>query len=160
MEMLDKIKNQIAEFDKKRSDLLSELKKEFAPMLAPLFEKHPKIKKISWCQYSPYFNDGDECVFSVRTDIDYGMKINGLSEDDEESNLDWRIKYYLKGDPSYSNLLTEKPNLDIELYKGAVEFQELIESIPEDFMKDLFGNHVEVTVTSSGDVTTEEYEHD
>lgn len=37
-------------------------------VLKPLFEKlldSQKIQRLYWVQYTPYFNDGDPCVFSV-----------------------------------------------------------------------------------------------
>jgi len=160
MEILEKIKSEIAAFDEKRKELLANLKNDFAPMVAPLFEKHPKIKSISWNQYTPYFNDGDECTFSANLDLDYGMKVNGVDEDDDNSPLDWRIKYYLKGEEKYKDLLTENPNIDLEIYHGAIEFQQLLKSIPESFLKDLFGDHMQITLLSTGEVETEEYEHD
>lgn len=157
MEILEKIKKSIEEFDKKKSELLAELKNDFAPMLTPLFEKHPKIKSISWNQYTPYFNDGDECTFS--TNFDY-VKINGLDEDDDNSQLDWRIEYYLKGDEKYANILSENPNIDLDIYHGAEEFKKLLSSIPDDFYKSLFGDHQEITINSDGSIDIEEYEHD
>ena len=29
-----------------------------------IFLKNPKLEKVSWSQYTPYFNDGEECTFS------------------------------------------------------------------------------------------------
>lgn len=156
MEILEKIKQSIEEFDKRKQELLAELKNDFAPMLKPLFEKHPKITSVSWTQYTPYFNDGDECTFS--TNIDYG-KVNGLNEYDDDA-IDWRIKYYLSGDEKYENILEENPNIDLELYHGYEEFKALLRSIPDDFYKSLFGDHVEITINSDGSVEVEEYEHD
>lgn len=133
MEILEKIKASIAEFDEKRKALLGELKNDFGPMLKPLFEKHQDVKEISWRQYTPYFNDGDECVFGVYND---DISINGedvwdMSDDDET-----RFK------PAFK------------------DFEDLLQSIPDDFFKDLFGDHITVTVKSDCTVETEEYEHD
>src|SRR5688572_30748584 len=30
-----------------------------------MFEKHPDLISLRWTQYTPYFNDGDACTFSV-----------------------------------------------------------------------------------------------
>jgi hypothetical protein len=32
-----------------------------------LFEAHPALESFGWTQYTPYFNDGDECVFGARS---------------------------------------------------------------------------------------------
>jgi len=30
-----------------------------------VFNAHPEINRIEWTQYTPYFNDGEPCTFSV-----------------------------------------------------------------------------------------------
>lgn len=155
MNILENIKSKIAEINAKKEELVSDLRKDFAPMLKPLFDKsNGKIKSIGWTQYTPYFNDGDECTFSVNTD--YSLQINGEDCDEIES-LDWRIKYYLKNG-EYSEDKTD--DWDIELFNIVEEFKKLIQSIDDEFLKDLFGDHVLVTVHDDGRIETEEYEHD
>jgi hypothetical protein len=169
MEVLEKIKTQIADFDEKRKALLAELKNEFAPMVAPLFEKHPKIESFSWTQYTPYFNDGDECVFS--TNFDYSLEINGENEDDIESlgkhtyraiteknyaehvayNTAQGSKYYLNKNIGDTGCF-ENTKFDQELHDGIEEFKTLLSSIPDDFYKDLFGDHVRVTVKNTNTI--------
>src|SRR5688572_27883088 len=39
--------------------------KEIGGWLQEWLEDHPEIQQISWTQYTPYFNDGDECTFGV-----------------------------------------------------------------------------------------------
>lgn len=155
MSVLESIKEKLAVIAKQKEEMVEALRKDFAPMFETFFQKsNGKIQSFSWVQYTPYFNDGDECIFRVYTD--YNFKING--EDTEEmDSLDWSIKYYLKGQTEKYPL---KPEWDIELFKLIEDLQEVINSIPEEFMKDLFGDHVEVTVNSDGTITTEEYEHD
>jgi len=151
--MIETIKEKIAAIQKQKEELTTQLRKDFAPMLKPLFEKtNGKIKSIGWDQYSPYFNDGDECIFHTNLDT---LMINGEREDDIEG-LDWRIQYHLKGDTKYPF----DPKWDIELYGFVQEFKDLLNSIDDDFYKDLFGNHVEVTVNADGTVTTEHCDHD
>lgn len=124
-------------------------------MLKPLFEKSQgKIKSFGWTQYTPYFNDGDECTFSVN--LDYSLEVNG-EDTDEINGLDWRIKYYLKNG-EYSEEKTDE--WDIELFKLVEEFKEILSSIDDEFYKDLFGDHVQVTVYENGNIEVEEYEHD
>lgn len=31
-----------------------------------LFEKIPRLKGVRWAQYTPYFNDGDQCEFGIQ----------------------------------------------------------------------------------------------
>ena len=64
MEIVEKIKAEMAAFDEKRKELTAQLKKDFPALLAPLFEKYPGVKNVRWTQYTPYFADGDPCEFS------------------------------------------------------------------------------------------------
>jgi len=133
MEILEKIKASIAEFDAKRKELIAELQVQFGPMLKPLFEEYPEVNEISWQQYTPYFNDGDSCEFGVRNDDIY---ING--EDEWDMDEEDRKKFA----------------------PAKKAFEDLLTSIPEDFYKDLFGDHMTVIIKSDCTVETEEYDHD
>lgn len=44
--------------------------------LYDVFVEHPTIQTISWTQYTPYFNDGEPCEFSVH-DCAGSILING-----------------------------------------------------------------------------------
>mgnify|MGYP007071627257 CR=1 FL=1 len=53
-----------------------------------IFEQFPHIKSFSFVGYTPYFMDGDPCVFGLNGDI---YKINGeVFEDWAESNPNWK----------------------------------------------------------------------
>lgn len=172
MEILEKVKLKIEEINKQRESLLSDLRQDFAPMLKPIFdESKGKINSIGWTQYTPYFNDGDECVFGVHFNLDYGLYVNG--EDLEESELftvsKWGLNKYTDNDGSYEEWVKKYPEDRIDpkknsdeifLYGLIKEFASVLSSIDDEFYKDLFGDHVMVTVNSDGTVETEEYEHD
>lgn len=172
MEMLEQIKTRIAEINKQKEELVSQLRKDFAPALKPLFEKsNGKITSLGWTQYTPYFNDGDECIFSVNTDLDYGIKVNNEDLDSSEffKNNTYVLSRYLRKDGSYEEwikrypkdtLNTETMKEELYLYNILLEFQDILESIDDEFFKDLFGDHVEVTIFADGTVSTEEYDHD
>lgn len=139
----------LAEFNKKKLDLISELKRDFVPMFSEDFEKSKRIDSFGWRQYTPYFNDGDECIFRVNTDYIY------INEEDAEeiewlgSDFDYKTKKYT---PTSETDVTE-----FEVYRS---IKEKLSAIPEDFFKDIFGDHVEITIHRDGRVETEEYDHD
>lgn len=142
MEIIEKIKAEMAAFDEKRKELTAQLKKDFPALLAPLFDKYPGVKNVRWTQYTPYFNDGDSCEFS--TNAAYA----DLNWDGEEEDED---------DEEEETTKTE----EAEVPEGAEdEFQEVLSSIDDSFYKDLFGDHVEVIVNRNGTIDIEEYEHD
>lgn len=144
MEIVEKIKLAMKEFEDKRKELTEQLKKDFPALLAPLFEKYPGVKNVRWTQYTPYFNDGDPCEFSTNAswaDLNYNA-----DEDDEEDDDDDSEKVKAEA--------IEVPD------EAEDEFQEVLGSIDDSFYKDLFGDHVEVTVLRDGTITIEEYQHD
>lgn len=129
MELIEKIKGEFSAFAEKKKALTEELKKDFPAILKPLFEKYPAVKKIRWAQYTPYFNDGDECTFSANI---------------------WDIA--INDDEMYDG--------SEEHAEASEEFTKALKEIPTEMFKDVFGDHVEVTIHASGEVETEEYEHD
>lgn len=152
-DLLERIKSQIQEFEVKRKVLVSELQKEFPQILEPLFEQSKRIKSIGWTQFTPYFNDGDECRFRVNIgDIDE-LFINGDRVWDLEDENNWisaKIDYFSK----------PNPNFDSDEYQILCQINELLNNIPEDFYKDLFGDHCQVTIYKDGRIQVSEWAHE
>ncbi len=114
-----------------------------APGLQKFMEAHPDIKAIGWTQYTPYFNDGDPCVFGINE-----LYVSATDERDEEVGGEgW---FYLWGTPEKG--LSEQSWADLIELKKALEGS-------EDELEAAFGDHVRVIVTPTG-VDVEEYEHD
>lgn len=157
MNTLEKIQQEIKVFEQKKKDLFSELEKEFPKLFIPLFEKSKFINSIGFRMYIPYFNDGDECTFSVYSD---DLEINEESEYDLDW-YDWRIRHYLENpEGEYKDLLKDNPSLNLEEYKILQEFKEVLGSIPDEFFQSLFGSHQKITIFKNGEITNEEYDHD
>lgn len=126
------------EFQEKGKALLITAFSEF-------FQANPEIKSILWCQYTPYFNDGDECIFSVH-DMVYSLSIDEI----EEAN---RTDVYGDEERFYSRY-TKGPHRE-----AFDEFTSEIMSLPNEIYKETFGDHVMVLATREG-FHTEEYDHD
>lgn len=182
-----------------------------------IFKNYSSLVGFRWTQYTPYFNDGDECTFRVN---DYPcMKFIGMDDYADayeaknvvaESSDTMAVLYFREGDSDKvyqisieairggfsvmttygrrgSNLQfsqkTEKPvakEKAKEIFESLVkekvgkgykasagnpadEAEEAIKAmlveIDEDDMKELFGDHVQITATRDG-FEVEEYEHD
>lgn len=94
------------------------------------FTKHPNLKQVRWTQYTPYFNDGEECTFS--------------------SNHQWADIEGVDGELDYNS--TE--------YKEIKEnIREFLSQFDEELLRNLFGDHVEIIVTKEG-ISVEEYDHE
>lgn len=132
-------------------DALKEVFKE-------LFDKHPRLESVTWVQYTPYFNDGDPCYFSVH-DFDASIsepeETEELDEDEDEEDEDLYDDDYTYGERLSAIAESDDP----ELQKLAEAVSELNGEIPEDVLENVFGDHCKVTATRDGfDIT--EYEHD
>ena len=126
-----------------------------------LFEKYDWLEEISWTQYTPYFNDGDSCEFSVNSDV----SINGT-----EGYLDGRkFKIY---DNTYSSIISDDTDEFIDTIRDNkqmqdeyIKVQDTMEYIVgflannEDIALDMFGDHTKVSVQRGG-TYTEKYDHD
>lgn len=139
--------------------------------LEPLFRaviEDPYIKEFGWTQYTPYFNDGDTCYFSVGTL--WFLTVDDTPRDEMD---DWE-------EEEYSVTYGEHPTLGekeghgwgssrvYENYKGSrqAEFERaeaLSRAIDsgafESALLTAFGDHAEITITREG-ITVEHYEHD
>lgn len=157
-------------FERKRSleeEIQSKGQEIFKQYTKELFEKIPQLKGIKWTQYTPYFNDGEECFFNVNDAAFTNAEGNDLSEvssyadySGDNENV-WAISIWALTLPSeYYKKERELANLTQEQVELLDSFDGLIHSADfEDVMRMMFGDHVEVTATAQG-FEVNEYEHD
>ena len=114
----------------------------FAEASKHLFDTHPDLESFSWQQYTPYFNDGDTCTFSVYSDY---PTINGDNDYD---------RFTRELNEKYTN-----PDYDpkkAELYDAVKDF---IQGFDQDDLFTLFGDHCSILVTRHA-VSVDTYDHD
>lgn len=126
-----------------------------------LFDAHPEIESFSWAQYTPYYNDGDECVFSARTDRD-SVDVNGESlEDRDEDPNDPSPDYDDYKTPEQQKEWSRIYNAWRDRRGGShAVVEEFLSQFDDDELKDMFGDHIEVSVYRDGTVETTDYEHE
>lgn len=177
---IQSIENKIYKLQKERE---VESNKLIVAGFKDLFTKHKDLISFRWSQYTPYWNDGDECTFGVYND---DLFIN----DDEESNNQYALKSLLdkiKSTRSRNAAIkkleaemesdrqkgygTSWKEAEIENIKNAdydtvkarleilIDIQDILFNMPTESYRDIFGDHVSVTVTKDG-WTTEACEHD
>ncbi|KQX43521.1 hypothetical protein ASD97_25960 [Streptomyces sp. Root63] len=143
--------------------------------LSPLFQAlvdDPTIVEFGWRQYTPYFNDGDTCDFSVhglwvKTTVEQELEDSGTEEfevydleADYHPSLgavnghwegEWSNRSYVRD--SYEGPDEARydrcQDLDRALQSGAFET----------VLLDTFGDHAMVTVRKAG-IEVEFYDHD
>lgn len=144
---------------------------ELAPFLQAVLDL-PSVVAFGWSQYTPYFNDGEPCVFSVNE-----LRVK-LDTDDEDTSLydcdfcvscrpdlgrvefqrgpDGRVLYGAAGE----YLWQPYQGPDEHRYKVLKAANEAIQDPAfERVLLDKFGDHAMVKVTRAG-IEVEFYSHD
>ena len=132
------------EFKKQYKELKEEVNKvaktAFRELADEVFENNPDLVSFSWTQYTPYFNDGETCVFSANTGYpEYTYK----NSEGETVSYD---ENYGDGDGE----VNEKLEKDITNF---------LEKFDEEDYESLFGDHCKVIVTKTK-IEVEEFDHD
>ena len=105
------------------------VKEAFLEAYNEVFKKYPNIESFSWTQYTPYFNDGDECTFSAQTEYPQLTFTDGTEIDiNYESGDDMRC----------------------EVAKEIAAVETLLAQFDESDYKEMFGDHVRVVVSRKG----------
>lgn len=147
---MSNLNNVLAEVQAKRAELTEQVKAVLASGIQDFMKEHPEVKALYWTQYTPYFADGDECVFNV-----HGFYASTKTADASRENV-WDGESFEEL-YSYRNAKTPEGFSDAT-WKALIEFTSLLSSASDD-LKAAFGDHVQVIVTQEG-VEVEEYEHD
>ncbi len=106
------------------------------------------VNAVRWTQYSPHFNDGEPCTFSVNEPY---FDVEGVDEDSEGWYSDYEDGFY---SCDYRN----KDAVDVE------NFEKLFGSIPDEVYEYAFGDGYQITIRrgahDSLQVDVDEYYHD
>lgn len=153
-----------AELRRKIEETNTQLRDLFVDGVTRIFDQHSELERIAWQQYTDYFNDGEPCEFSVRTqfvnaisfedyDEEWGYSGDVLPEVQAVLDTPWQDnKQRIAGAKLY-----ERPG-----YAMAKAF---LEQFTNDDYRYMFGDHVEILVerdeTGKAKVEVTEYtQHD
>jgi hypothetical protein len=118
----------------------------FGKIWKEFFKLHPNIKGIKWEQYTPYFNDGEECTFRV------GYFEVSASEQFVESEVnDTFTPEDIKDTEGWDCV----SSLDGKLYKTIEE----LKAIPDELFRTAFGDHAQIIVTPKK-IVVKKYDHE
>lgn len=177
----DTIKTIVDEYNTAKSLFEKKMKDSFKEIFKEFFDNYPEIQAIGWEQYTPYFNDGEPCVFSVGeksfldqdTSLeDAGESFNWESKRFRTEPADWvrkLAKNYIEGvSEPYNRSYVENveawekikddPRLPVVM-DGLDELFDILNQIPDEIYLSSFGDHVSVVVTRKG-FTVDDYDHD
>ena len=131
----------VKEIEALKKEASSKFKTYLAEELQRAFAIDESVKSFTWVQFTPYFNDGDPCSFSLHDEI--------------VVNIHQYEGYYYDGvDEMYALGNTHPHNRAADIAGN------IIGSIPDEYFKDAFDDHVQVTAHRDGSFTTEDYDHD
>lgn len=182
---LEEVEAKIAEYTELRRKLAKEGgTAAISTLFAPLWE-FPGVTAAAWRQYTPYFNDGDPCTFSVHAD-EFPIWIDGERVESWEIPDSLPDVYVRPPMPDYY----KRPDWQGRTHEGDWEnyqrdeerkhaawkangwteetlanLTDVLNEISqwlnahEGFLFDIYGDHVEITVTPQG-IETDEYVHD
>lgn len=130
----------------------------FNEACAEVFAAHPLLRQFAWSQYTPYFNDGDECVFGANTDypsIWFGKlaPYGDEGKDDDADSGDEFSDYTPRKKIERGDSLTPQESAGMAVI-------ELLGQFDEDDYKECFGDHARVVVRRDSGIEVEEYSHD
>lgn len=135
----------------KQNELKAQVKKMALDSVKPSLEEAitdlqrlvPGLTAVRWRQYTPYFNDGDECVFSI------GEKYFNIGADPESGDYE----------DGFSSLWsTEAKALSAEAQTALKTFSRNLNDI-SDLLKTALGDHAKVTLSATG-IEVTEYDHE
>ena len=152
-----------AKFREEAQALFKDVTKEF-------FTTNPGVNKFSWHQYTPYFNDGDECVFGVNSPTftnaegDDLEDVTGWGEYDGDNeavwatdNLSWVLNRGREYHKESAALIEANGGVNVESCEAFSTMLQSDEMSP--VLLAMFENHVKVIATVDG-FEVEEYDHD
>ncbi len=157
--VFEKMNNEIAALKQKISDAA---RPYLEKMLQHYFDENEEIKEIFWTQYTPYFNDGEACEFSVN-EVCFILHADEEPCDYEGTYL-WRketLEKHGKDDPILEAYGQQRY---LELREVRNELNKSISYIEDEVLQVLFGDHVRISANKNDEgkvkIEIDEYNHD
>lgn len=153
-----------------RAKFQTEAQAMFKETMKEFFDKNPGITALKWTQYTPYFNDGDACVFRVN-DVTFTNapedkldNVTAWGEYEGEDESVWvtqNVAHVLSSGSKYYMNKAAKIRAAGGIDEDSCNLiDKMIQSDEmEEIMKEMFGDHVQITATRDG-FDVDEYEHD
>lgn len=114
--MINELNKNVEILAKARKEAQAFFEKHFKEAVKEFFAQVPEVQAVCWEQYTPYFNDGDPCVFSLN-------EIFFVAEGFDKENLNNPYEYdkcYL-----YNVLYTIERGIPYYLKEAKAQLEEL-----------------------------------
>lgn len=154
---MQKLTDIVEELNQLKIELTNKMKEKFKETYKEIFVQIPTLNAITFTAYTDYFNDGETCNYYVHS------LVAVFSEFDEEDILSPEDYEYSEDDVNISYYTNYSKKLEIteeqyNLLRGFMNFIRASDSAT--FIKDMFGDHVQVTLTRDEIYIEEYFDHD
>jgi hypothetical protein len=147
------INDLVTDYNKTKKEFTAKARDAMRGAFTEFFGANPDIDRIAWTQYTPYFNDGDECIFGL-TDMFFTLVKDktDLSDCSYEDDVEGAYgSSWWSGDGEDDPIAEQRAVFAL--------FKKEITTLPDEIFKNAFGDHVKVIASREG-FDVEEYEHD
>ena len=156
----DEFKTKIDHYNKTVKTLRGELADHLKATLQGLLDDLPNVESFSFEAYTPYFNDGEPCVYRVH---EPRLRFKELSEEIKNSfkyGIDEDgVSQYCLDTKGWGKTLEFTNPVQAPLAKALTAITEKVKSVPKDVMLAAFDDHQRIRVSREG-VKVEHFEHD
>lgn len=161
--MKQSIQNKLIEINEARQNYQALMKQHgvalVQEMAKDIFDAFPCVRAIQWTQYTPYFNDGDPCYFSVN---EARIALNKDFMESLQASEKQCLYEYHDDFMEFSCRLTDHQNTPTaqvlkKINEALGDFQGVLNDLSE-AMQETFGDHQQITITRDG-IEAEEYSH-
>ena len=174
---MSKLTDLSAAYEAVRKKFMTDAQASLKEAFKEVFDKFPSITAFVWTQYTPYFNDGEPCEFSVGEVYFTNLpadKLGELSsygeyEGEEEvfqqyGTVPRTAEYYVCSNVRSTHYKTGEPTYPASFDGVDTEvLQDLLSALNSGTFKDVllgcFGDHVRILATPNG-FDVEDHDHD
>lgn len=150
------IRDMNAEMQDMKQRYQARMKEVFQQAFKQYFDSNPEVTCFMWRQYTPYFNDGDACVFTCF--IGYGAATNAVDfREARYGDYDGDQEGVWIDDPDYGDF--NQSDIPSSVQQSTESLRQLLSSVDDRVMLEMFGDHVIVYATPKG-FEVDEYDHD
>lgn len=158
-DVLDEMKEELKEYENIKKELTAQGEQVLKVTLRRVLRTYPEIEAISWTQYTPGFNDGDACEFTVGSvEVKFNdptkvkpTKVSKKRKDDDEDETHHEDEFI---DVDYG--LDDKNPVHKEFKPILAEISNVVNTL-SDVLEGMFGNGSRVIATKDG-IKVEEYD--
>lgn len=150
--MTSVIENLIVEYKTTKKNLEEKVQAEFSKLFTDFFAKYDDVELVRFAAFTPYFNDGEPCIYGVN-DMECVLKSQEDTEDYDRDSYG-----YGENGCTDSSWGAGIPWPSEEMKNDFAAIAKAVRQIPDEIMEGALGEGLHI-ITRDG-IETQEYDHD